>query len=342
MLGCQLSESVALPTLVPTAASFNPPPASTLEPVPPTYTVIAEAADTQSGFSANPVTATPMPSPSPYPSPTAIVLVDNFPTTVVAPYLDAPPPVVDCNGQGFIFRSRFPSEVAGPWRSYHAYLPPCYGQDGRVYPVIYLIHGSIQSDSHWLELGLFEYANRGIRSGRYAPFIVIMPNSGRLGNLSSGGNNSIEGITVEHLLPFIDSTFCTWADPAGRSIGGISRGGYWALEIAFNNPQLFGAAAGHSSHLRLETDPPRYNPLVISADADLSNMRIWLDRGEKDFLRAGQEQLHETLNSLGIPHEYYVNSGGHNDIYWASHVPEYLDWHTATWSKNRSVFPSCN
>lgn len=342
LLGCQLSESVPLPTLVPTAYFINPTPISTTEPVPPTYTVSAQTEITQSGVLTRAATSTPMPSPNPIASPTAVVYPDRYPQTVNAPYLDVPPTVVDCNGQGTIYHSRFPSDVAGPWRSYHAYLPPCYGQDGRAYPVIYLIHGSIQTDSHWLELGLSEYASDGINAGRYPPFIVIMPYSGRLGNMSSGGNNSIEGVTVEHLLPYIDRTFCTWADPAGRSIGGISRGGYWALEIAFNNPHLFGAAAGHSSHLRLETDPPKYNPLVISAEADLSGMRIWLDRGEKDFLRSGQDELHKELTELGIVHEYYVNEGGHSDIYWASHIAEYLDWHASLWPKNRLDNPPCN
>ncbi len=342
LLGCQLSERLPLPTLVPTAFFINPSPTYITEPVPATYTVNAQPFLADSGFSTRAATWSPLPSPSPFPSPTAVVRIGRYPQTINVPYLDVPPDIVECNGQGAIFRSRFRSNVAGPWRSYHAYLPPCYGQDGHVYPVIYLIHGSIQTDSHWLELGLLEYASEGINSGRYPPFIVIMPFSGRLGNISSGGSNSIEGVTVNNLLPFIDETFCTWNDPAGRSIGGISRGGYWALEIAFNNPELFGASAGHSSHLRLETDPPKYNPLVISAEADLSNMRIWLDRGEKDFLRSGQDQLHEELTRLGIDHEYYVNSGGHSDLYWASHVAEYLDWHTVHWPKDRLVLPPCN
>jgi len=342
LLGCQLSESVPLPTLVPTAFFANPSPSSTSEPVPATYTVIAQPNLAESGFSTRPVTSTPIPTPSPLPSPTVVVHSGRYPQTINVPYLDVPPSFVECDGQGVIFRSRFPSSVAGPRRSYHAYLPPCYGQDGRAYPVIYLIHGSIQTDSHWLELGLFEYASEGINSGRYPPFIVIMPFSGRLGNISSGGNNSIEGVTVDNLLPFVERTFCTWNEPAGRSIGGISRGGYWALEIAFNNPDLFGATAGHSSHLRLETDPAKYNPLVISDEVDLSDMRIWLDRGEKDFLRPGQDQLHEELTSMGIPHAYYVNPGGHSDLYWAAHIVEYIDWHTSQWPKDRLVFPPCN
>jgi enterochelin esterase-like enzyme len=184
--------------------------------------------------------------------------------------------------------------------------------------------------------------DEGIASGRYPPFIAIMPYSGQLGNVSSGGDNSIEGITLNYLMPFIENYYCTWNERPGRSIGGISRGGYWALEIAFRNTQLFGSVAGHSSHLRFETDTAKYNPLSSYASADLTNLRIWLDRGETDFLRVGQEQLHEKLSEALIRHEYHINPGGHSDSYWATYLREYIDWHAERWPLDRDTYPSCN
>lgn len=287
------------------------------------------------------VTPTLAPTKTTTPSPTPKLLADASFQISGVPFLETPPATVPCDGQGGVYRGRFQSRVWGPWRDYHVYLPPCYGRDERVYPVVYLIHGSIQSDSHWLDLGLAAYADAGINDGRYPPFIAIMPYSGRLGNISSGGRNSIEAVTIEYLMPHVDKHYCTWSTAAGRSIGGISRGGYWALEIAFMHPQMFSAVAGHSSHLRLETDSARYNPLATYDTADLSNMRIWLDRGESDFLRTGQDQLHEHLTAASIPHEYRVNPGGHSDGYWAAHLPEYLDWHLSAWPRDRGVYPPC-
>ena len=144
LLGCQLSENVSLPTLVPTAFFANLAPISTSEPVPPTYTVGAQPILAESGFSTRPVTSTPLPTPSPRPSPTIVINDGKYPQTINAPYQDTPASLVECNGQGAIFRSRFPSDVAGPWRSYHAYLPPCYGQDGRTYPVIYRLRPPLE------------------------------------------------------------------------------------------------------------------------------------------------------------------------------------------------------
>lgn len=308
--------------------------------MPATYTS-APAAPIRAGLATSEVTLTSSPPPTALPTATPELIALSRPQPEGAPYLEKPPVTVPCE-KGLVFRSRFPSEVAGPWREYHAYLPPCYGQDSRVYPVVYLFHGSIQDSSHWLDLGWASYADAGILSGRFAPFIAIMPFNGNLGNISSGGAKSIEAVTVENLLPFVEMNFCVLAGASGRSIGGISRGGYWALEIAFRQPELFGAVAGHSSHLRFETDPARYNPLATYAEADLSAMRIWLDRGETDFLRPGQDQLHERLVAAGISHDYHVNPGGHNDAYWVEHMDEYVDWHALLWPRERTAYPVCS
>ncbi len=298
--GCQLVSASVLPTLVPTLELSHPPQPSvttraTREAPPATYTHGPTQDLAAVGLPTRSLTQTPEPTLIQTPAPTPLLVAGNFPQQVEVSFLATPPAQTDCGQHGLVFRSRFPSSVVGPWRDYHAYLPPCYEQDGRAYPVLYLFHGSIQDDSHWLELGLAQYLDAGITSGRFPPIIAIMPKSGRFGNYTSGGWNSIEGITVNSLLPYVDNNYCTWQDPAGRSIGGISRGGYWALEIAFKYPDLFGAVAGHSSHLRFETDPVKHNPLATYANPNIFGMRIWLDRGEKDFLRPGQEQLHNLL-----------------------------------------------
>jgi len=356
-------ESQVPATAVPMATTKPTRVVMTLSPLPtvppPTLQSISEpAAKTQP---TKVVTALPQPSvtftavpPSPTttPSPTA---VPGTPTPTIIPrakpgfpidtntrYLDSPPQQTECDGTGSLFRSRFPSEFGGLWRDYHVYLPPCYGQDGRVYPVLYLLHGSIQTDSHWADLGLKWYMDAGIRDGRYPPFIVIMPYNGEIGNATSGGKGSIEEITVNWLIPYVDQVYCTWVDKAGRSIDGISRGGYWALEIAFRHEGLFTAVSGHSTQLRLDVDPPEYNPLITYADADLSDMRIWLDWGQYDFLRLGQERLEESLTEAGIAHDVTVYpDSGHNDFYWAEHIEAYLDWHAASWPLARETYPLC-
>lgn len=335
-------------------------PAGTNPPL-PTLANVAQIPPTEYRVAiALPATFTPEPSPAASPTPTLTVsptatatpaptatsTPNLFPDFMFAlpgreaPFLEQPPTSGDC-AAGTVFRSQFPSTIGGPNRYYHAYLPPCYGRDGRVYPVLYLIHGSIQTDSHWYDLGLAYYLDEGILAGRYPPFIVIMPYSGTLGNNTSGGERSIEGVTINELLPFVDNTFCTWNEPQGRAIGGISRGGYWAFEIAFRHTDLFSGVGGHSSQFVLSVDSPTYNPLATYVAADLSQMRIWLDWGERDFLRAGQQELHNLLTAAGIPHEVRLNGGGHNEAYWQVNMRQYMDWYAAGWQTDRELYPFC-
>ncbi len=349
LAGCRPAQ--ALPT--PGAAAAGPvalPAVLAVADVPSTYTlpppVISTVPPSVMPRSLYTDTSAPSPTLGVVPTNTSIPPVAtpvgaHFPYPANAPYWQYLPVTLDCAGRGYLFRSEFPSRTAGPWRSFHAYVPDCYGQDGRVYPVLYLIHGSIETDSHWPDLGVAQHLDAAITNGTFPPFIAIMPFSGELGNQSSGGDYSIEGVTLNDLLPYIDYHFCTWAEAAGRSIGGISRGGYWALEIAFRHPELFGAVSGHSSQLRLATDSARYNPLSTYAEADLSQIRIWLDWGEEDFLRAGQQELDAWLTAAGIPHETHINPGGHSDAYWAIHLDEYLAWHAAGWPLDRNAYPLC-
>ncbi|MCA9929974.1 MAG: hypothetical protein KC419_15930, partial [Anaerolineales bacterium] len=348
-VGCAWVQAQPLPTVQPVAVLPVTPPATQpgVRSIPPTFTpVMPQVGVSESdAVAAVPTSIESVPLPPQTPQPTANVVqvspqfLQNLPVSAFD--FDLPPPAIDCSEHGLLFRSRFPSEVGGPWRDYHGYLPPCYGEDGRSYPTLYLFHGSIQNDTHWIDLGLIEHVEKGIREGRYPPFIMIMPDNGEIGNNTSGNDHSIEGITVNALIPYVDEQFCTWDDAAGRGIGGISRGGYWALMIAFRHEALFTAVSGHSSHLRYETDRAEYNPLSTYADADLSNMRIWLDWGETDFLRTGQMQLRDALQEIGADLEVHVNDGGHNDAYWSVHLQEYIDWHVAQWPPSRRAYPPC-
>ena len=275
-------------------------------------------------------------------TPTPFAVPDYLKRSVSVLDLSEPPQSTECGNQGLVYASRFPSSIWGSPRNYHAYVPPCYGVDGRAYPVIYMIHGSGHKDDMYIHLGLPQHIDQGIAEGRYTPFIVIIPYSGAWGDATSGGERSVEGVTIQDLIPWVDNNFCTWNDMRGRSIGGISRGGYWALMMAFRHPELFTAVSGHSSHLRLETDPPQFNPLATYTTINLAHMRIWMDWGDSDFLRAGQQRLHESLMNAGIAHSVKVAAGGHANYYWFEHMREYIDWHAESWPMAREVYPPCS
>jgi enterochelin esterase-like enzyme len=206
---------------------------------------------------------------------------------------------------------------------------------------LFLFHGGAHSDDHWDNLGIDEAADDLIAAGIIPPLLIVMPDGGELANNSSGGPNSFEGFFTDELLPFVESNYCAWSEPAGRAIGGISRGGYWALEIAFRQPDQFGSVGGHSAAL-LDTDAgPDMNPQETGPTNDLGELRIYLDIGDRDWLINEVLKLHDDMSLAGVPHTWVLNEGSHAEVYWSEHLHEYLEWYAQPWPTERSLYPAC-
>jgi enterochelin esterase-like enzyme len=232
----------------------------------------------------------------------------------------------------------FPSTVQGFDQRYRIYLPPCYGQQDRLYPALYLFPGNIYDERHWSDLGLNEAADAGIAAGTLPPFVIVMPNDGEISDVTSGGDWSFEGVVLSDLIPFVEDQYCVWAAKPGRAIGGISRGGYWSLEIGFRHPELFASVGGHSPAIFAD-NYPMFNPLTTGTDPKLLGLPIYMDIGEGDWLREGAFDLHDNMLAAGIPHEWHLNPGVHNDAYWSEHLAEYLAWYASHWP-DADAYPS--
>jgi len=254
-----------------------------------------------------------------------------------------PPTATPCATPGHIETGTFPSLTAGAM-AYRVYLPPCYGVDGRTYPTLYLLPGNIHTDAIWDTLGADETAEAGITEGRWPPFLIVMVDGGWIANNSSGGPGSYESVILNDLIPYVEQTHCAWADPAGRAIGGLSRGGYWALEIAFRFPEQFASVGGHSAAL-LDTHAwPAVNPQYTGLSQNLGDLRIYLDIGANDYVIHNIRQLHEAMATAvpPIPHTWVLNDGRHEEAYWQAHLPDYLAWYTEPWPFDRKVYLPCN
>jgi enterochelin esterase-like enzyme len=224
---------------------------------------------------------------------------------------------------------------------YRIYLPPCYGTTAARYPTLFLLHGNIHDESFWDALGVDEAAETAIADGTLPPLIIVMPNGGSLANDTSGGPGSFEALVVEELIPHVDATYCTWAAPAGRAIGGISRGGYWSLEIAFRHAALFAGVGGHSAALLDIGAGPDLDPVYTGVANPLGDLRIYLDVGSEDWVLNSVAPLHEALAAAAIPHTWLLQPGGHDETYWSAHVADYLAWYGETWRAAPAGLPAC-
>ena len=204
-----------------------------------------------------------------------------------------------------------------------------------------MLHGGSQSAEHWDDLGLDEAAVEGIRHNLLPPMLIVLPSGGLLAQNSSGGPYSYEGVVLNELIPFIEENYCASPNGGERAIGGISRGGYWALEIAFRFPEAFASVGGHSAALLDTFAGPELNPQYTGINNDLAELRVYLDIGADDWVINNIRRLHEDMLTAGKAHTWVLNQGNHEDAYWSDNLRDYLNWYAEPWSSERESYLVC-
>lgn len=266
-------------------------------------------------------TMTPLQLSTALPGPTAP------PTLVSTPSPTREPDCLSLGGK--VEATSIPSKnMDGPLQ-FHIYLPPCYDRDtSQRYPVLYLIHGQSFTDDQWVRLGATHAADKLIAGGT-PPFIIVMPFDKY--HYRQPAADPFDEAVIQELIPFIDASYRTRAERVSRAVGGLSRGGGWALHFALTYPKLFGAFGGHSLAI-LDEDGPRLRRLLDAIPSE-DMPRIFLDIGKDDGLRASAAKFETMLTEREVPHEWYLFPGVHNEKYWARHVEEYLKWYADGWKQ---------
>jgi enterochelin esterase-like enzyme len=210
---------------------------------------------------------------------------------------------------------------------YNLYLPPCYSSEtGRRYPVLYLLHGQNFDEGQWIRLGATSSADRLIGAGEIPPLIIVMPYDY---SYKQPTEYNFEQVFLEILLPQIDQAYRTRAQAEARAVGGLSRGGAWAIHFGIRHPDLFGALGAHSPAVFYsDMDTMR----LRLRDVDLNHFpRIFVDVGIDDTEYATALPFVNLLDEMNLPHEWHAYVGFHDEQYWSAHVEEYLRWYAAAW-----------
>ena len=247
------------------------------------------------------------------------------------------------------------SKILKMERKYAIYLPPDYETSQRSYPVLYLLHGSGDDQTGWVQFGeVLRIADQSLVDGTATPMIIVMPdgNTGRRGYFNDvKGDWNYEDFFFQELIPFIEKTYRAKTDKRYRAISGLSMGGGGTFMYALHHPELFSAACPLSASvgpLTLEeasTRLKRQNPDVTEEQVskyfgnlsalELVNkmpedqkkaVRWYIDCGDDDNLSIGNCLVHNSMLKNGIPHEFRIRDGAHNWTYWRDSLPKVLEF----------------
>ena len=240
-------------------------------------------------------------------------------------------------------------------RKYAVYLPAGYETSQRSYPVLYLLHGSGDDHTGWVQFGeVLLIADKAILDGSATPMVIVMPdaNTGQKGYFNdTKGQWRYEDFFFQEFMPFIEKTYRIKADKRYRAISGLSMGGGGTYIYALHHPELFSAACPLSASpgpLNLEeakkrlarTDPnvadsvvaKYYNSqsvlgLIDKMPEDQKKaVRWYIDCGDDDFLGEGNCLIHIAMRKKEIPHEFRIRDGAHNWTYWRESLPKVLEF----------------
>ncbi len=176
------------------------------------------------------------------------------------------------------------------------YLPPSY--DGaRRFPVVMILppyaagHRSLLN-YNCFEPDLFERYERLVAAGTAREAVLVSPDCMTRWGGSQFVDSSATGLyqtyLIEEVGPFVDRTYRTIAERAGRAVIGRSSGGFGALRLLIDRPEVFAAYASHAGDAAFEISArPSLVGAAIAFDR-AGGLGAFVDRFLREGLRGGE------------------------------------------------------
>ncbi len=230
---------------------------------------------------------------------------------------------------GALHTHYYSSQSGGANRRLVVYTPPGYERDAeRTYPVLYLLHGSGDSETTWSEVGKANLIlDNLIAAGEAKPMLVVMPNGHpvpwgyRRRGVRSDNTEAFREDLVESAIPLVESLYRARRNREHRAIAGLSMGGGQALHCAAAGLDRFAWVGAFSA----ATPGPEQDPAMDAflADPEGANERLallWIAIGRDDFLLGRNTSFKERLDAAGVKHTYLLTDGGHSWPVWRDYL----------------------
>jgi predicted esterase len=234
--------------------------------------------------------------------------------------LAAPPKVA-----GFVLKSRLLDRPL-----YETLVTPSGGGKGRA--LLVFLHGYGASPSDTLSPAFLQALRR---LGDRAP-VVFLP-EGDIEWWHDRAEGPWGSYVLHEAIPA--ALRRSGADPDRIAIGGISMGGFGALDLGRIEPKRFCAVGGHSPALGAwgsdeasfgfddKADFERHDLLGIARKRSPYDSPVWIDVGQQDPLRTVASRYARELKARGADVTFHSWPGAHEGRYWDAHFARYLQFY---------------
>ncbi len=236
---------------------------------------------------------------------------------------------------GKVATDTYESKSLGFQRKLTIYTPPGYSKEQK-YPVLYLLHGSGDDESGWVQKGAANVILDNLYAdGKATPMIVVMPygftnppGKPAIGRGATPEERQKAAAGFEHdlltdVIPYVESHYGVIADGGHRALAGLSMGGGQTLRIGPKHCTTFAYlgvfSAGLGRRPGNQTDVTSSYPDAKTLNANLK--LFWISCGNRDGGLEGAKKLDQILTEKKVQHVWHEDTGAHewpvwkNDLY---------------------------
>ena len=226
---------------------------------------------------------------------------------------------------GTIHTHFYDSKTLNEPRAFTVYTPPGYEASKNRYPVLYLLHGSTQTEESWSKVGGAQIIlDNLLADGKSKPMVVVMP-YGHVGRqmipqppgVGATDASRFEPDLLNEVIPEAERKYRILKGSANRAILGLSMGGGQAMRAGLNHPELFGYIGSFSG-----TASYRASMEKMGAAALNKYRLIWLGCGTEDSLYAANKTVADWLDKNGVRHTFRGIPGAHVWPVWHTFLAE--------------------
>ena len=234
---------------------------------------------------------------------------------------------------GTIHINTYVSKVLEVPRSIYVYTPPGYEHSKSNYPVLYLLHGSGDTENGWTTVGRANIIlDNLIAAGKAKPMLIVMPYGRPYQDvyLEPGKTppttdpNAFANEVLKDLIPYVEKLYRVSAKSDDRAIAGLSMGGGQALQIGLNHLDTFRYIGAFSAAARGPNFEEQYKEAFGDPAATNKKLKLfYIACGKEDGLFGPAQNMSDALKKRQIRHTFVPSEEGHVWRNWVNYLTEF-------------------
>jgi enterochelin esterase-like enzyme len=233
---------------------------------------------------------------------------------------------------GTVHINYYDSKSLGVPRRVDVYTPAGYEVGKGTFPVLYLLHGSGDTEAGWTAIGRANLIlDNLIAQGKAKPMIVVMP-YGRaredvyLAPFATANTqpDAFANDLLNDVVPMVEKFYRISGKPDQRAIAGLSMGGGQALQIGLHNLDKFHAIGAFSAALRAQNVEEQYKDILGDAAGTNKKLKVfYIACGKADSLFEPAQSFDQILTKHEVKHSFVPSEEGHVWRNWRNYLTDF-------------------